>query len=218
MSEVRELEYVVLTLKDIDDVAQFLVNHFYPRNNVILGTRCSPETALSADLHHIHLYLTSGLSTGARDKVTKNLVAVMLSCNYEHYAEATQNPENEVRVLRAWHIIRKLIDLVVDTRKDRILFAARICVDPDYVHQGVSTKIAKLCLDLGTKQGFTLACANAISPNTDKACLLLGIENVKTVNINTLEDGIFDLSRMSYKILKIFTKQLGPETILSSKL
>nr|XP_053653953.1 uncharacterized protein LOC128703351 [Cherax quadricarinatus] len=218
MSEVRELQYVVLTLKDHDDVTHFLVNHFYPRDNIIIGSRCSRKTALSVDHKHIQMCLTSGLSTGARDKTTKNLVAVMLSCNYKYCFEAPQNPEDEVGILRVRHKIRKLMDEVVDTRKDRIVFCTRICVHPDYGHQGVATKIMKLCLNLSTKQGFTLACGDTSNPNTERICLRLGFKNVKAVKVNTLEEGIFDLSPINYKILKFFTKRLEPETILSSKL
>ncbi|XP_069936500.1 uncharacterized protein [Cherax quadricarinatus] len=218
MGEVPELEYVVLTMEDYEDVTHFLLNYYYPRNTVALGTRCSPETALSVDLKHIQLCLTSGLSVGARDKATKNLIAMSLASNYEHYAEATQNPEHEVGILRAWYITRKLMDEVVGTKRERIVYGTRICVLPDYSHLGVSTKVAKLCLDLCIKQGYTLACTNTINLYAEKASLRLGFENVKTVDLSTLEEGIFDLSRMDYKILKIFIKRLRPETKLSSKL
>nr|XP_053637666.1 uncharacterized protein LOC128692545 [Cherax quadricarinatus] len=218
MSEVQELEYVVLTLEDHDDVVHFLVNYFYPRNNVVIASRCSSEAALSADLKHIEVCLTSGLSTGARDKTTKTLVAIVLACDYEHCVEVPQKPENEDEIFRARNIIRNLTDEVVDTKKDRILYCTRICVHPDYGRQGVSTKILELCLDAGIKQGFTLACAISGNPFSETTCLRLGFQNTRTLDVNTLEKGLFDLSRMNYKIFKFFTKHLGPETILSSKL
>ncbi|XP_069936055.1 uncharacterized protein [Cherax quadricarinatus] len=84
MSEVRELEYVVLTMEDYNDVIHFLGTYFYPRSNSILGASCSPEAALNVDVKHIQLCLTSGLSTGARDKATRNLVAVLMARNYEY--------------------------------------------------------------------------------------------------------------------------------------
>nr|XP_053648993.1 uncharacterized protein LOC128700062 [Cherax quadricarinatus] len=142
----------------------------------------------------------------------------MLACNYKYCVEAPQNQEAEVGILRAWNIILKLMDEVVDIRKDRIVLGSRICVHPDYGHQGVITKIMKLSLDLSTKQGYTLACGYTNNPNSMRICLRLGFKNVKTVNVNTLEEGIFDLSCLEYKIINFFTKRLRSETILSSKL
>nr|XP_053637340.1 uncharacterized protein LOC128692295 [Cherax quadricarinatus] len=122
------------------------------------------------------------------------------------------------KLLRLKSIFRNITDEVLDTRKDRILYCSRICVHPDYSHQGVAINIVKLCLDLGTKKGFTLVCAEASSSFSERICLHLGCKNLRTVNANTLGDGIYDLSRMNYKLFKIFTRRLGPDTLLSSKL
>nr|XP_053653565.1 uncharacterized protein LOC128703039 [Cherax quadricarinatus] len=129
-----------------------------------------------------------------------------------------KDEELEDEIFRARNIIRNLTDEVVDTKKDRILYCTRICVHPDYVGQRVATEIGKLCLHLGTKQGFTLACGGTGNLISERICFRLGFENRKTININTLENGIFDLSLMNYMLFKFFTKRLGPETILSSKL
>ncbi|XP_069937277.1 uncharacterized protein [Cherax quadricarinatus] len=114
----------------------------------VIASRCSSEAALSADLKHIEVCLTSGLSTGARDKTTKTLVATMLACDYEHCVEVPQKPEDEDEIFRARNIIRNLTDEVVDTKKDRILYCTRICVHPDYVGQRVATEIGKVCVEL----------------------------------------------------------------------
>lgn len=53
---------------------------------------------------------------------------------------------SQVGILRAWNIILKLMDEVVDIRKDRIVLGSRICVHSDYGHQGVITKIMKVCV------------------------------------------------------------------------
>nr|XP_045603438.1 uncharacterized protein LOC123761454 [Procambarus clarkii] len=220
MSEATELEYVVLTPDDLDDVIHLLVNHYYSRENIRLGAGMSAATKM--DEQYIPGCLRSGLSTGARDERTGRLVGVVLSYSATPQAPqlkdvVTYITEAELKVLKVKTILEGMLDLSEDRGVECVQRLTRFCVQPDYGSRGVARMLVQKSMDLGAKQGCQLAYLRATSPYTQKLCDRLGFDTRAILDLSTLEEGLLDLSRVTCKTFKVMTKNLTPkETIKSS--
>ncbi|XP_069181558.1 uncharacterized protein [Procambarus clarkii] len=143
-----ELEYVSLAPDDLDDISHLLVNHFYLRDIMTLVLGVSPESKLAIDLNHIRTCLATGLSLGARDKSTKQLVGVLLNSILAFDATVIHTPSksNETEMMHT-HFLR-LLGQVADLTKHHgvtnILLSTRGCIHPDYEHRGLFTKLVQV--------------------------------------------------------------------------
>ncbi|XP_045601606.2 uncharacterized protein [Procambarus clarkii] len=214
-----ELEYVSLAPDDLDDISHLLVNHFYLRDIMTLVLGVSPESKLAIDLNHIRTCLATGLSLGARDKSTKQLVGVLLNSILAFDATVIHTPSksNETEMMHT-HFLR-LLGQVADLTKHHgvtnILLSTRGCIHPDYEHRGLFTKLVQMSVNIGIKEGCTLASAAAINPHSEKAFLRVGYKVGKTLDFNTVEEVLLDLSHVSHTVLKVMTKVLSPITTSS---
>ncbi|XP_069181814.1 uncharacterized protein [Procambarus clarkii] len=166
-----ELEYVSLAPEDLDNTSHLLVNHFYTRNIITFLLGMSPESKMAMDLNDIRTCLAAGLSVGARDKSTRQLVGVLMNSILTPGSGVIQTSSESVET--------------------------------------------EMSVNIGIKEGCTLASAAVINPHSERAFLHIGYKVDKTLDLNTVGEGLLDLSHVSHKVFKVMTKVLSPITTSS---
>lgn len=212
MSEDMELEYVVLTLDDLDDVADFLAKYFYPREDLSLGTgltQVDPTAGLWGQ--KLRKSLTSGVSVGVRERSSRRLVAVLtadIMTSPSELTEAEYGSDPMAKIFRVLEIGWLKFNIFQDPGVERILELDRACVHPDYCRRGIFTALVQKCIDLAHND-CQIVRLETTSLFSEKACVRLGFETRAIVDYSTLEDGLLDLSKMYSKVMKIMTKPLS---------
>ncbi|XP_045601610.2 uncharacterized protein [Procambarus clarkii] len=214
-----ELEYVSLAPDDLDDISHLLVNHFYTRNITTFLLGMSPESKMAMDLNDIRTCLAAKLSVGARDKSTRQLVGVLMNSILTPGSgviqTSSESVETETKRTRLLRLVNDVLNIMTNHGETNILHSNRGCIHPDYERRGVFTKLVQMSVNIGIKEGCTLASAGTINPHSEKAFLRIGYKVGKTLDLNTVGEGLFDLSHVSHTVLKVMTKVLSPITTSS---
>lgn len=144
MAGEDEIEYFFLKEDDFEEVVSFLAEDYFQREPITLGTganeECQPgEGRMGEDVRRC---LQSGLSVGARDRKTGQLIGLRVSnlLDRQKPFQSTQ-PRNEFE--EVYRIAEHVVNHVFEEEADKFLMMFLLSVHKDYGARGIAGRMIK---------------------------------------------------------------------------
>ncbi|XP_047489086.1 uncharacterized protein LOC125039293 [Penaeus chinensis] len=145
MAGEDDIEYYFLKEDDFDEVVAFLAEDYFQREPITLGThaneKCEPGKGRMGE--DVRRCLKSGLSVGARDRKTGQLIGLRVSnlLDREKPFKSTQ-PCNEFEEL--YRIAEHVVNHVYEEKADKFLMMFLLSVHKDYGARGIAGEMVKV--------------------------------------------------------------------------
>ncbi|XP_063606789.1 arylalkylamine N-acetyltransferase 1-like [Penaeus indicus] len=158
MAGEDDIEYFFLKEDDFDEVVAFLAEDYFQREPITLGThankKCEPGKGRMGE--DVRRCLKSGLSVGARDRKSGQLIGLRVSnlLDREKPFKSTQ-PCNEFEEL--YRIAEHVVNHVYEEKADKFLMLFLLSVHKDYGARGIAGEMVKMSMEAGYSQGAQIA-------------------------------------------------------------
>lgn len=158
MAAEDEIEYFFLKEDDFEEVVSFLAEDYFQREPITLGTganeECQPGKGRMGE--DVRRCLQSGLSVGARDRKTGQLIGLRVSnlLDRQKPFQSTQ-PRNEFE--EVYRIAEHVVNHVFEEEADKFLMMFLLSVHKDYGARGIAGRMIKMSMEAGHAQGAQIA-------------------------------------------------------------
>ncbi|ROT72130.1 hypothetical protein C7M84_009486 [Penaeus vannamei] len=137
---------------DFEEVVSFLAEDYFQREPITLGTganeECQPGKGRMGE--DVRRCLQSGLSVGARDRKTGQLIGLRVSnlLDRQKPFKSTQ-PRNEFE--EVYRIAEHVVNHVFEEEADKFLMMFLLSVHKDYGARGIAGRMIKMSMEAGAQ-------------------------------------------------------------------
>ncbi|KAK8729354.1 hypothetical protein OTU49_008784 [Cherax quadricarinatus] len=187
--DLSEFELFFLTTKDYQDTMT-LLHHLPSRIPLCQAAGQITTRSLGEPFEQdIRECLASGVSVGARHKVTQMLVGVVLNKTFNLEVLGKISSMDNLSAL--YRVLEKLYDGVTvfeEIDAHRMLYLIFLCVHEDVGNRGLGGRLLQKTVSLGAERGYQAVILEAANSLTAKICTRLEFETLKTLDLTTLYD------------------------------
>ncbi|KAK8745885.1 hypothetical protein OTU49_000072 [Cherax quadricarinatus] len=194
--DLQNIELVMLTLEDFEEVVVLTKHHFLKRNPLFIAAKETSESYGESSELTIKSALDSGFSLGFREKTKKKLVGVNLTL-VQNVNQLLKHDTYKLTKQSAVYRILAMIDADATMFPDVTccLYLLMVCVHADYCGRGLARMMTQKVLEMGRERGIDAACVQAINTLSARIYTRLGFETVKSLDLSTITDELgLDLS------------------------
>nr|XP_027229275.1 uncharacterized protein LOC113821044 [Penaeus vannamei]XP_027229276.1 uncharacterized protein LOC113821044 [Penaeus vannamei] len=206
--------FFILNSQDFEEVRAFLALYFFPKEPLTIGARCEGEVDLS-DL--ILKCVSSGVSVGARDKATGELVGVRLSSILSSKPKTEPPPDSippEVaKVINMLNHLWEAVDVFEDPGVERIMKSDILTVHTGYNGRGLARAMVERSERLAKGRHCHLLYTQPTNAISARIFSQRGYDTRYTIDLDTLLDDqgkrVFDTSLMfGNNVIRVMSKRV----------
>ncbi|CAL4081473.1 unnamed protein product [Meganyctiphanes norvegica] len=194
---MSEFDVVVLSLEsDEEEVVKVFTESFLTREPTGLGLSATPSDLLDFFLPVVNVCLKSGMSLGAKDKVSGKLVGLMLNkvltpadkSTFDGHVTVVENNKKVASFQSIFTEVENVVDIFEKFNVQKVLELALLSVHENQSGKGIGKILIERSEELGVNNGCELVNVQATNPITHAICSKRGYSTYLTYDFAKNKD------------------------------